>query len=136
MACLAQAQSYTIDWFTVDGGGGTSTGGVYAVSGTLGQPDAGAMAGGTFALTGGFWSMADAVQTPGAPLLSINYSNGTVRMFWPLPAPDWQLEAALFLPCRTNDWTRMPPPYPTNATHCVVSEPAPTGNKFYRLCKP
>ena len=35
------AQSYSIDWFTIDGGGGTSTGGVFAVSGTLGQPDAG-----------------------------------------------------------------------------------------------
>jgi hypothetical protein len=29
-----------LDWFTIDGGGGTSTGGVYAVSGTIGQPDA------------------------------------------------------------------------------------------------
>ena len=35
------AQSYQIDWFTIDGGGGTSTGGVYSVSGTIGQPDAG-----------------------------------------------------------------------------------------------
>ena len=34
-------QNYSIDWFTIDGGGGTSTGGVYAVSGTIGQPDAG-----------------------------------------------------------------------------------------------
>ena len=30
----ARAQSYTIDWFTIDGGGGTSTGGVFSVSGT------------------------------------------------------------------------------------------------------
>ena len=29
------AQSYSIDWFTIDGGGGTSTGGVYSVSGTI-----------------------------------------------------------------------------------------------------
>lgn len=36
----ALAQSYSIDWFTIDGGGGTSTGGVYSVSGTIGQPDA------------------------------------------------------------------------------------------------
>ena len=37
----ASAQPYTIDWWTIDGGGGTSTGGVYSVSGTIGQPDAG-----------------------------------------------------------------------------------------------
>lgn len=29
----AFAQSYAIDWFTMDGGGGTSTGGEYSVSG-------------------------------------------------------------------------------------------------------
>ena len=46
----AQAQiSYSIDWFTIDGGGGTSTGGVYSVSGTIGQPDAsGAVTGGNY----------------------------------------------------------------------------------------
>jgi hypothetical protein len=43
----ASAQTYSIDWSTVDGGG-TSTGGVYSVSGTLGQPDAGAMSGGDY----------------------------------------------------------------------------------------
>ena len=32
------AQNYTLDWFTLDGSSGTSTGGVYAVSGTIGQP--------------------------------------------------------------------------------------------------
>jgi len=40
---------------TIDGGGGTSTGGSYELSGTIGQPDAGQMSGGSYALTGGFW---------------------------------------------------------------------------------
>ena len=35
-----RAQSYSIDWYKISGGGGTSTGGVYSVSGTIGQPDA------------------------------------------------------------------------------------------------
>ena len=34
------AQSYSIDWYKIAGGGGTSTGGVYSVSGTIGQNDA------------------------------------------------------------------------------------------------
>ena len=67
---VAQAQ-YALDWWTVDGGGGTSTGGVYAVSGTLGQPDAGLMSGGNFTLVGGFWGVVAAVQTPGAPYLTV-----------------------------------------------------------------
>ena len=32
---------YAFDWHTIAGGGGTSTGGVYSVSGTVGQHDAG-----------------------------------------------------------------------------------------------
>ena len=51
----------------MDGGGGTSTGGGYTVTGTIGQPDAGTMGGGTFSLNGGFWGIIAAIQTPGAP---------------------------------------------------------------------
>jgi hypothetical protein len=48
---------YDLSWFTVDGGGGKSSGGEYALSGTIGQFDAGAlMAGGEYSLAGGFWS--------------------------------------------------------------------------------
>jgi hypothetical protein len=54
----ARAQ-YTIDWYTIDGGGATfSTGGVFELGGTIGQPDAGAMSGGVYSLTGGFWAVA------------------------------------------------------------------------------
>ena len=61
----ASAQSFSIDWFTIDGGGGTSTGGVFSVSGTIGQPDAGTpMSGGNFSVSGGFWSMDSGSPTP------------------------------------------------------------------------
>jgi hypothetical protein len=53
----ATAQDFAIDWHTLDGGGGTSTGGAYSLSGTIGQPDAGAMSGGGYALVGGFWGV-------------------------------------------------------------------------------
>ncbi len=47
---------YDLSWFTVDGGGVmVSAGDDYELSGTIGQPDAGGMAGGEFQLTGGFW---------------------------------------------------------------------------------
>ncbi|MBL0869829.1 MAG: hypothetical protein IBJ18_04555 [Phycisphaerales bacterium] len=45
----------SITWYTIDGGGGTSTGGTFVLSGTIGQPDAGTLSGGTFTLRGGFW---------------------------------------------------------------------------------
>jgi len=49
---------YSIPWSTIDGGGAINTsGGAFTLSGTIGQPDAGgAMTGGAFSLTGGFWA--------------------------------------------------------------------------------
>jgi hypothetical protein len=129
---------YSIDWFTIDGGGGTSTGGVYSVSGTIGQPDAGVMSGGPYSVVGGFWGITAAIQTPGAPLLSIERLNGTVRIFWPLPATGFVLDqtAAMTPPGAAISWSQVPFPYHTNATHISITVPAPAGNKFYRLRKP
>jgi len=56
IAAPADAQVFEIPWHTIDGGGGTSTGGSFSLSGTIGQHDAGVpMTGGSFSLTGGFW---------------------------------------------------------------------------------
>ncbi len=59
LGVLASASyaDYSIDWHTIDGGGGTSTGGPYEVTGTIGQHDAnaGQMSGGEYTLSGGFW---------------------------------------------------------------------------------
>lgn len=56
-ATAASGQTYAIDWWTIDGGGAMrAVGGIYMLSGTIGQPDAGSpMAGGAYALEGGFW---------------------------------------------------------------------------------
>src|SRR4051794_17923273 len=87
IALTVHAQSYSIDWYKVADGGGTSTGGIYSVSGTIGQPDAGgAMSGGTYSLTGGFWSLF-AVQTAGAPALRIFLTaTNTAVVAWPGPS--------------------------------------------------
>ena len=50
---LANAQ-YAIDWFSLDGGGGTSIGGSFTVIGTIGQADTGTLSGGQYTLQGGF----------------------------------------------------------------------------------
>lgn len=52
----AAPTQYAMDWWTVDGGGGTSGGGTYSLGGTVGQSDAGsALEGGTYRLAGGYW---------------------------------------------------------------------------------
>ena len=53
---VALAETYDLSWRSFDGGSGTSSGGEIELSGTIGQPDAGAMSGGAFAIVGGFWS--------------------------------------------------------------------------------
>src|SRR6266487_812109 len=64
-ALSASAQTFTIDWFSIDGGGAmNSTGERFSVVGTIGQPDAGpTMSGGNFSMAGGFWSLIAVVQT-------------------------------------------------------------------------
>ena len=133
-AIIVRAQSYSIDWFTIDGGGGTSTGGVYSVSGTIGQPDANQqpMTGGNFSLAGGFWSLF-AVQMPGAPFLSIERIGGAVRVFWPKPSTGFVLDQSLNV---TGAWSQVSFPYTTNTTDISITVPSPAGNKFYRLRLP
>jgi hypothetical protein len=55
-AALADEPGYSIDWWTVDGGGGTLEGNTYTLSGTVGQPDARSLESDTYRLAGGFWN--------------------------------------------------------------------------------
>ena len=53
---LAQSSSnYDLSLSVVNGGGGTSSGGIYVVSGTIAQPAAGILSEGERILAGGFW---------------------------------------------------------------------------------
>lgn len=53
------ASGYDLSWWSIDGGGAMNlSGGVYSLSGTVGQPDAGKMKGGSYELTGGIWGPA------------------------------------------------------------------------------
>ena len=52
------SDEYDLSWYTIDGGGGESTGGDYILTGTVGQPDSAASSGsGPYWLHGGFWSL-------------------------------------------------------------------------------
>ncbi|MCH7872755.1 MAG: hypothetical protein IID33_13745 [Planctomycetes bacterium] len=62
------AQDFDISWYTIDGGGEMFTsGGDFELSGTIGQPDAGAMTGGDFELVGGFWAVGGGDNPPCDP---------------------------------------------------------------------
>ena len=122
----------SIDWHSLDGGGGTSTGAVYSVTGTIGQPDAGGpMTNGQYSVTGGFWALPTLIQTPGVPTLSItNAAPGVATIWWtPVTGTNWLLQERLSLSGGT--WTNSP-----SGTTNPVTVPATLPTKFYRLFKP
>ena len=125
---LAFAQS-SIGWYKIAGGGGTSAGGAYQISDTIGQPDAGgAMAGGRYSLTGGFWSIISVVQTPGGPYLTISRVGNSVTISWPTPSiPTTLLQNTnLALP---DAWIPTTYPISTNSgTNSITFTLPSTGN--------
>jgi len=130
LAAPAKAQTYSIDWYSIDGGGGTSTGGAYLVSGTIGQPDAGSLKGGTYALEAGFWGVF-AVQVPGAPtLLILPASLGMATISWDPNAPGFVLQVNNTVE-NAAGWSDAPSGS-TNPTSVSTS----ADKRFYRLRKP
>ena len=130
--CLrVSAQQYSIDWYKVAGGGGTSTGGTFAVSGTIGQHDAGGpMTGGNYSLTGGFWALISVVQTPGAPTLYISRSGNTVTVFW-LNVSGWSLQQNANLATPAS-WSLSSGVMTSNGTN-YLNLNSPAGSLFFRL---
>ena len=134
LAPFAHAQQYSIDWFKIAGGGGTSSNGQYTVSGTIGQPDAGmAMTGGNYSLTGGFWSLIAVVQTAGLPNLCIAHSGNSVIVSWP-NTTSCTLQTNNNL-ANAPGWNAYGGTVNTaSGTNSVIITP-PTGNLFFRLSK-
>jgi hypothetical protein len=131
--CFPACGQYSIDWFKTSGGGGTSTGSVYSVTGTIGQHDAiGTMNGGSYSLTGGFWSLVAAVQTPGGPRLSVTVpTSNSVVVSWPFPSTGFNLEQSGML--GSTNWVGVTAmPVQVGSQWQVVVSP-PVGNIFYRL---
>ena len=109
--CFSALAQYAIDWHTIDGGGGTSTGGVYSV-------------------TGGFWALPQAVQSEGAPTLMIaKDAPGFANISWTPPSTNWVLQESLSL--SPANWTNAV----SGVTNPIVV-PTTLPAKFYRLSKP
>jgi hypothetical protein len=135
LPAIGFSQQYSIDWYKVSGGGGSSTDGVYTVSGTIGQHDAGGpMTGGNYSLTGGFWALISVVQTPGLPNLTISRAGNSVIVSWP-DTGSYTLHQNTNL-ALVNGWTTSSYSITTsNGTNSITITP-PTGNLFFRLSNP
>jgi hypothetical protein len=136
VATAIHAQQYSIDWYKIAGGGGTSTGSTYQVTGTIGQPDAGgAMTGGNYSLTGGFWSLISVVQTIGAPTLIVTHSGNSVTISWPSTSSGFTLQQNANL-ALANGWTTIGFTVSDDGTNKSITISSPTGNLFFRLTHP
>lgn len=134
--CLSASAQYSIDWYKIGGGGGTSTGGVYSISGTIGQHDAtanGALSGGNYSLTGGFWALISVVQTTGAPTLYISHSGSAVTVYWQ-DVSGWTLQQNNNL-SPTAIWSASSGVTNSNGTN-YLNLASPAGNLFFRLMHP
>ena len=56
---LAQTHHYTLNWWTIDGGGGTSSDSRYTLQATIGQSDAGSVNNARYTLSTGYWDSAE-----------------------------------------------------------------------------
>lgn len=140
LAPALHAQTYSINWYVVAGGGGTSSGTsggtVYSLSGTIGQPGAGGpLTGGTYSLTGGFWSYVSVVQTVNAPVLTIAHTGGSVIVSWPASATSFTLQQNSNL-ATTNTWITSSYTITTaSGTNSITITP-PSGHLYFRLVAP
>ena len=141
LACWAaaaplQAASFSIDWFRLSAGGGVSTNHQFAITGSIGQPEAGGvMSGGSFALTSGFWSVIAAVQTAGAPQLTVSLVQpSAIVLSWPSGAGAFVLQESVDL--AQGNWTDVTNAVTTvnNLNQVVIS--FSKGYQFYRLIQP
>ena len=124
LAAASHAQTFSLDWSTIDGGGGTSAGGGYSVGGTIGQPDAGTLSGGSFTLQGGFWPGLVVPSSGEVPALFIQWSGDSVIVSWSPPTAGFVLETTEELTSPT--WLPAPVGNPV-----VVSVADPV--RFFRL---
>lgn len=126
------AAAYTLNWATLDGGGGQSSGGNYTVAGTIGQPDAGTMNGGLYAVTGGFWAMPELLQTPNGPPLQYLSITGTMYLAWPAASPGWRLETSTNL----TSWSTVPGTPAVSGNYNIVLPDSSGPRRCYRLTFP
>jgi hypothetical protein len=121
---------YTIDWHTMDAGGGSGAAGSFAMQGTLGQPDAFSGSAENVTLIGGFWSL----PLDLLPALRIFIHKGNVTLAWPNPSTGFVLQASPNL--LNGTWSAVALAPFIVATEKWVTWGPPIDRHFFRLRGP
>jgi hypothetical protein len=129
---VTPAQDCTLDWFTIDSGGGQWSDGCFTIRGTIGQHDAAEWSDGSYALVGGFWGCSGTESLPSVPALRIyRTATNTVVLSWPGLDPDWVLQECSSL--ADGHWYTILPPLARAGGSAEALLPRFTVDKFYRL---
>ena len=125
--CSHVFAQHTITWWTNDGAGGNSAGGVYSLIGVAGQPDSGNISGGTNVVQGGFLGG----FVPNSPSKIANYIFASTAEGWTFAGqiPSYSLPGA----SSSGGHLALNPLGSTNAfSYWYSPEIAISNNKLYR----
>lgn len=130
--------AFTIPWWTLDGGGGKSTGTtgggtVFTLTGTIGQFDttAAGSSGGPVQFTGGFWAQLADVAVAGQMLSLSRLPNGDASLQWQSNAAGWQMETSANL----TNWSDIGSTITTAGELTIPYDPQ-VPKRFFRLRHP
>jgi hypothetical protein len=132
---VAALGQYSIGWYKVGGGGSSSTDGQFSLSGTIGHAAASApMNSDGYAISGGFWALY-AIQTPGAPRLTILLTpTNTIAVSWPATPAGFELQQSSDL--TPANWVTPSEPVNENGVNRFIIVNPSAGDRFYRLKHP
>ena len=134
-AITAHAQSYSITSRAIASGGGTSSGGPYAVTGAIAQHAASAAStGGSYSLSGGFFAQYMALQQSGAPHLIIRGVGANVQVVWGSNVPGWVLQSNV-TDLASASWADVVGTPTVSGPEQFLQFAAGSGRVFFRLRK-
>lgn len=122
---------YAVDWFKVSSGGGSSQGGDYSLSGTVGQTGIGTISASNFAIEGGFWGLAPRSFAPQPPTLFIRISTNQVVISWVASVGQFVLEQSGTVDA--SEWTPVSAPSTQVGARWLITIPLSPESRFYRL---
>jgi hypothetical protein len=133
LATPVLSQNFTIESSAVNGGGGTSQRGRYAVQGTIGQPGVETSSGGRYRVDAGFWGGVQVVQVVGFPRLRMAMAGESIVISWEDAEDRFTLqESGTFKPA---DWSITERAIQSDGITRRVTLSAVTGRRFFRLLR-
>jgi len=140
LALTANARAASsIDWFTLDAGGGVQSSANYVINFTAGQTDIGPTvpsSSANYRIIPGFWALEDMGPATGLPELSITLSGPNVILSWPSPSTGFVLQHKDSFNPLSPAWADNPGLVTDNGFIKSVTVPHNLASRFYRLRRP